>query len=135
METNRPLARSHKNRVIAGVCGGIAEYLNVEPIFVRAFFVVLAFVNGAGILLYFIMLVAMPKQPFLVDESGIEPDPTVAPLIPHARIIIGLVLIALGFVALVNQLYPLAWFQWRYVWPSLIILAGFFLITNTRLKR
>ena len=44
------LERSNTNRVIAGVCGGLAEYLAVDPTLVRVAFVVMTFVGGIGIL-------------------------------------------------------------------------------------
>ncbi len=54
------LTRSRTERMIAGVCGGIAEYLNVDPTVVRLIWVLVAFLAGAGVLLYIIMWIIMP---------------------------------------------------------------------------
>lgn len=50
------------NRIIGGVCSGLAESLHVDPIWVRLAFVVLAFAQGVGILLYVILWVVMPER-------------------------------------------------------------------------
>ena len=46
------------NRILAGVCGGIAEYLNIDPTVVRVLYIVLSFFSAAfpGLLLYLILL-------------------------------------------------------------------------------
>ena len=55
------LERSTTNRVIGGVCGGIAEYLAVDPTLVRVVFVVTAFITaGLGVLGYIVLLILMP---------------------------------------------------------------------------
>jgi phage shock protein PspC (stress-responsive transcriptional regulator) len=48
--------------MIAGVCGGIAEYLGVDPTLVRLIWVAVSLMGGAGILLYLIMWVVMPLE-------------------------------------------------------------------------
>ena len=51
------------NRILAGVCGGIAEYLNIDPTVVRVLYVVLSFFSAAfpGMLLYLILLLFIPN--------------------------------------------------------------------------
>ncbi len=57
------LYRSENNKVIAGVCGGIAEYFNVDPVLVRILTVVLAFASfGALVVGYLIAWVIVPKK-------------------------------------------------------------------------
>jgi len=60
MEPKR-LLRSTSNRVIGGVCAGIAEYYNIDPTLVRVGFVLLALLGGPGILLYLILLLVIPE--------------------------------------------------------------------------
>lgn len=55
------LYRSEKEKMLCGVCGGIAEYFNVDPTLIRLLWVVLAF-TGAGILAYFIAAVIIPRR-------------------------------------------------------------------------
>ena len=51
------------NRILAGVCGGIAEYLNIDPTVVRVLYIVLSFFSAAfpGMLLYLILLLFIPN--------------------------------------------------------------------------
>lgn len=59
----RKLYRSTTQKMIAGVCAGWAEYLNVDVTLVRLVFVVLALLGGPGILLYIILWIITPRQP------------------------------------------------------------------------
>ena len=61
MEQKR-LYRSRENRMICGVCGGIADYFNVVPTLIRLGLVLLA-CTGSGILAYFIAAIIIPDQP------------------------------------------------------------------------
>lgn len=55
------LVKSNSNRVICGVCGGIAEYFNIDPTIVRVGAVVLGAVYGSGLLIYFVSALVMPE--------------------------------------------------------------------------
>ena len=57
------LHRSRTEKMIAGVCGGLAEYFNIDPTIVRILWVAITLLGGAGILLYVILWVIMPLQP------------------------------------------------------------------------
>lgn len=59
------LERSRRNRMIAGVCGGIAEWLGWDPTVVRLLYVVISIVSVAfpGILVYLLLWIIMPKAP------------------------------------------------------------------------
>ncbi|WP_026369788.1 PspC domain-containing protein [Kallotenue papyrolyticum] len=61
MSTKR-LARSTTDRMIAGVCGGIANYLNIDPTLVRLAFVLLVLVGGVSPLVYLILWAVMPAE-------------------------------------------------------------------------
>lgn len=58
----RQLLRSRNNRVLGGVCGGIAEYVNMDPTLVRVLTVVVSLFTGVPIILYLIALFAIPEQ-------------------------------------------------------------------------
>lgn len=58
----KKLFRSNSNKMIAGVCGGIAEYINLDPTIVRLLWVAFCFAGGAGILAYIIATIIMPVQ-------------------------------------------------------------------------
>lgn len=51
------------NRVVAGVCGGIAEYFDIDPTLIRVLYAVLTFFSAAfpGIILYIILMILMPN--------------------------------------------------------------------------
>ncbi|MEP0815383.1 MAG: PspC domain-containing protein [bacterium] len=59
---DRKLTRSRTDKWIAGVCGGLAKYLNADPLLVRLIFIVAAFVNGIGFVAYVIMMILVPKE-------------------------------------------------------------------------
>ncbi len=58
----KKLYRSETNKVICGVCGGIAEYLAVDPTVVRLIWALVSIFGGAGVLGYIIAALIMPKQ-------------------------------------------------------------------------
>lgn len=64
MAVEKKLTRS-SNKILAGVCGGIAEYFDVDPTLVRAIYAILAiFTTGfPGLLLYIILMLIMPAAP------------------------------------------------------------------------
>jgi phage shock protein C len=49
--------------MFAGVCGGIAEYLEVDPTLVRLVFVALTLMGGPGIIMYIVLMLVVPEQP------------------------------------------------------------------------
>jgi len=60
VETKK-IYRSNSNYVVAGVCGGVGEYFNIDPVIIRIAWVVLTFM-GAGILAYLIAWIVIPKR-------------------------------------------------------------------------
>ncbi|MFN2255255.1 MAG: PspC domain-containing protein, partial [Candidatus Promineifilaceae bacterium] len=54
------LTRSSTDKIIAGVCGGLAEYLEIDPVLVRLAFLVLFFASGIGFPIYIILWIVMP---------------------------------------------------------------------------
>src|SRR4051794_319105 len=69
-ETPKRLTRSRDDRVVGGVCGGMGRYFNVDPLFFRIGAVALAFVGGAGLLLYLAALVLVPGE-----DQAVSGDP------------------------------------------------------------
>ena len=63
MDTSKILTRSIADRMVAGVCGGLAKYMGMDPTVIRLIFVLLFFVTGPGVLLaYFIMMMIVPEE-------------------------------------------------------------------------
>jgi phage shock protein PspC (stress-responsive transcriptional regulator) len=61
-EKIKRLKRSKSDKIIGGVCGGVANYLNTDPVIVRIIWVLLCFAAGLGILLYIICWIIMPLE-------------------------------------------------------------------------
>ncbi len=59
----KKLYRSRKNRVIAGICGGLGDYFQVDPTLVRVLWVVFSLLWGAGLLAYIILWIIVPEEP------------------------------------------------------------------------
>lgn len=83
----RRLLRSHKDRVLWGVAGGLGEYLRLDPTLVRLGFAVSAFFGGFGLLAYLVMAVVVPEN----DGTG-RPQPARRPPI-WALILLGLAIL------------------------------------------
>lgn len=63
MEKVKRLYRSGNERILGGVCGGIAEYLNADPTIVRLLWVLFIFAYGIGLIFYFIAWFIIPRNP------------------------------------------------------------------------
>ena len=61
MEPKR-LFRSRKDRIIGGVCGGLGNYLNVDPVLVRVVWAILFFAAGVGLLAYILAWIIIPEE-------------------------------------------------------------------------
>ncbi|MDP1694954.1 MAG: PspC domain-containing protein [Candidatus Woesearchaeota archaeon] len=60
----KKLYLSNKDRKIAGFCGGLAEYFNIDPTLMRLIYIVLTFISmGTGILVYLIAWIIVPRNP------------------------------------------------------------------------
>jgi len=57
------LYRSRSDRMIEGVCGGIAQYLEIDPTIVRLAFVAFTLAGGSGVLLYLLGMIVIPLEP------------------------------------------------------------------------
>ena len=143
------LERSRANRVISGVCGGIAEYLDIDATFVRAVMVILAFPFGVGILIYFVLLFLMPNpgeaMPFVrsggTDQTSVVVDPAnpstpatprvLDPLVMERRRYgLGILLVAVGAVFLLGNVGAFRFIDWRYIWPVVLIAVGVYFIAQ-----
>ncbi|HJH29293.1 MAG TPA: PspC domain-containing protein [Methanosarcinaceae archaeon] len=58
------LYRSRNNSMIAGVCGGLGEYFDMDPTFIRLLWIVFTLAGGSGILAYIIAWIVIPQHPW-----------------------------------------------------------------------
>jgi phage shock protein PspC (stress-responsive transcriptional regulator) len=129
----RRLKRSLVNRHIAGVCGGIAEYFNIDPLIVRLLWIVSFFIQGIGLFAYIAAWIIIPENR---QQAAVSP----APKSQSSQYIWGIILILLGVFWLADKFdwYFLVPWRWHYMLPYwfnwgvfvsiFIILLGFLLI-------
>jgi phage shock protein C len=83
MPLYKQLRRSRTDRMLAGVCGGVARYFAVDPVAVRVAFVVLAIISGGlALIAYLAAWIVMPEEPF--TPTSYQSDPTQPPVAPPA---------------------------------------------------
>ncbi len=111
--------------MLAGICGGLADYLGVDPVWVRLGAVLSTLVWGLGLLLYAILWITLPEQ---ADEDG-EPDRP-AMISENPRGVIGVLLLSLGLLILVWKILSLLTF--KIVVPVIFIGVGLFLLLHRR---
>ena len=115
------LYRSTSDRAIAGVCGGLAHYFNLDVALVRILFFVFALAGGASVLLYVVLWIAVPA------DSG---TPPVAAVRSGGSETLATILIAIGGVWLLANVGVFDLVQWRYAWPLLLIAFGVILLAR-----
>jgi phage shock protein C len=149
------LYKSRKNKVVDGVCGGIAEYFDVDPVLVRIIFVMFFFLGGSALIAYIVGMIIMPRAPYEpAQEPGtitekqekVSQSPPVKPApastSPGAgSLVIGIILIIFGGLFLLNNLdFPFFhrffwWFRfhfWEFFIPGILILVGLVLIVKSK---
>ncbi|MFM9945912.1 MAG: PspC domain-containing protein [Bacteroidia bacterium] len=133
------LQRDQSNKVIGGVCGGLGNYFDSDPILFRAIFLLLLFVGGGGVLLYVILWAVLPQKSDLnTNYNHSSSQQTFTP--PEedkkqtgsesANIAVGLILLSAGILLLVNNLVPD--FDFHKFWPVILIVVGGGLIFGHR---
>lgn len=98
------LYRSRTERWIAGVCGGLSDYFNVDVLALRVAFALLALWNGFGVVLYLLLVILLPEGPLteVVTEPGLPPPPEEDEPQRRARVL-GSILVLGGAYLLIQQ--------------------------------
>ena len=127
------LHRSTTDRVLAGVCGGIAETYGADPIAVRLLAVVVGILSGIVpmLVVYLVAAVVIPEAPggevrtVSAARSRIEPG--------QGALILGVILIVAGGAALAREVFRI---EWELMWPAaLIALGGLIVLLAMRRER
>lgn len=71
---DKRLIRSRDNRMLFGVCAGVANYLNVDPVIVRLLAVLLTLWNGVGLLIYLVLALIMPQEAEIAPKANAFDD-------------------------------------------------------------
>jgi phage shock protein C len=72
------LYRSEKDRMIAGVCGGLGEYFEVDPVIVRLIFIFVGMAGGSGLLIYLVLWLIVPLESEVKSEVKKEQSDVIA---------------------------------------------------------
>jgi phage shock protein C len=75
MEEPRKLYRSRTERMVAGVCGGLAEYFSVDTTVIRVLFLVLTLFGGSGLVVYVVMWILVPDASKAPPTTSAPPPP------------------------------------------------------------
>jgi phage shock protein C len=126
------LYRSTGNKVIAGVCSGVAEYFEIDPTIVRIIWL-LSIIPGIGIIAYIICWLAMPEKTtanyISVSESEGGSEQTSVDK-DRSKRILGIALIIIGCLFLLERFSR--WFDMSIIIPLGIIGVGLFVLFNAR---
>lgn len=148
--TNRPY-RSRADRIVFGVCGGLAKHYDLDATLIRILFILLTLTNGVGIVLYLVLALIMPNDPG--EEAGGDRETrtkefaqevgqkarTLAeemkgdrPWRSRSRNVFGSIVVIIGLIMLLDKVAPavLHWLNWGLIWPLLIIFVGLYLIIH-----
>jgi phage shock protein C len=142
--------------MVDGVCGGIAEYFEIDPVLVRIVWVLFTIFGGMGLIAYILAMIVIPRKP-LESETEASAQPAPPPPPPKEKpvrsepehagkgsLAIGIILVAIGAIFLVDNLsffrgfYVWGWFRrhfWDFIIPGLFIVAGIALLVRSSDKQ
>jgi len=121
-DTIKRLYRSRHHRYLGGVCGGIADYFNIDPAMMRVLWVIFTLAGGAGLLTYIAALFIMENNP-----SDVATETESTSHFGH-HVLWGTVLIVLGLVLMFTNFkwfyFPFFYIRWEVVLAALFIAVG-----------
>jgi phage shock protein C len=134
------LMRSRSDRMLAGVCGGLAEYIQIDAVWIRIFFILLSMGDGVGILIYAVLWILLPNSDNPDQSMGFKAgdfsqriedmgrDINQATSHPHPNTVkfvgFGLIVVGLFYLLKILNLPWLLWFNRELLFPIVLILAG-----------
>ena len=149
----KKLYRSRTNSMIAGVCGGLSEHLEVDPTIVRLGFALLTLYSGIGMIAYIILWVIVPYPDTCtasasetlregaeeIQEKARQVAESISPAIrgtqgPTTNVVIGIILIGMGLIFLARTL-NISWLNWlnpQTLMPIILIIVGILLLSSQK---
>ena len=141
----KKLQRDSRNKVIGGVCAGLANYFDIDASLVRLLFAFMFLCASAGFWLYIILWIVMPAGQISQNaDYFVSPDGTTEVTeegkndiqkTPKSKgsLVAGLILIGIGAIGLLHRYIPEI--NWDTAWPILLIVLGLFLIIPFNSKK
>ncbi len=131
---SKKLYRSRKEKILGGVCGGLAEYLEIDVSIIRVVYLLLLF-SGIGFIIYIIMWIVVPYKPYskVNDVEYVSSETTEAlseETINKRAKSLGYIIIAVGLILFLESVVPSLSYQ--RLLPLLIIGVGLLIIFNRR---
>jgi phage shock protein PspC (stress-responsive transcriptional regulator) len=137
------LYRSCSDRMLFGVCGGLAEYFNVDSTIVRLVSLVVMFAGGVGILVYIVAALIIPLDPACAIHSDhrdhhstkanhatSDTKPAHSSTSPHQyNMTFGLIVLGIGLLLLFQTLFQFD--AWDHLWPIILVIIGFSIIMGS----
>jgi phage shock protein C len=145
-ENTTRLYRSETDRVIAGVCGGLGDFFNVDPMLMRLIFVIITVFGGGGVILYIILWLIIPNQSSVseitkesirhnADEikekaHSFAKDFKINRTRVHSHRFFGLIIIVIGVMFLFGNIGLFRIFDLTKLWPLLLVVIGIAILTK-----
>ena len=135
---NRKLRRNPMNRVIGGVCSGLADFLGVDVALMRIAFVIAFLFASFGFWLYIILWIVLPEngqQSFGQSQGQSPQSESVSVSKSESKvksIFAGAFIILIGLLFLVNNFIPINW-VWK-LWPLILVAIGIVMIVTASKK-
>lgn len=124
-----------RDKQLAGVCGGIAEYFDMDPTVVRLFWVLFSIFGGAGVIGYIIAMIIIPENPYSKSSADYETnyeDRSYGKESNKGNLLVGGILIAVGSVYLFQRFFGLYWLRVSQLWPLVLVVFGLIIIFKGR---
>lgn len=134
-KTPKKLYRSNEDKIIAGVCGGLGTYFNIDSVIFRVLFVLLLFAQGIGALIYILLWVIVPMENsdsilngakvYEHKEFGDKFNKNIKN--GNGKYIFGLFLVVIGLIILISHFFSIV-LRLDYIWPIALIFIGLYFI-------
>lgn len=142
------LFRPRRQAIIFGVCAGLGQYFDVDPVLVRLLFVLFTFFGGFGIVAYVVLALVMPSERSVGRETrevlqenvrelqevaleaghGLAETVRMGSAAGRRRYLLGLALVVLGGLLFLGQLGFFWWLRWDLLWPLVLVALGMLLL-------
>ena len=130
---NRKLSRNTMNKVIGGVCSGLADFFGLDVALVRIAFVIAFMFASFGFWLYIILWIVLPVDGQQATANSQQPTAnSQAPESKVKSVLAGSFVILIGLLFLINNFIPINW-VWK-LWPLILVAIGVVMIITSSKK-